>query len=79
MDIKGLQSVTFAMNEREFTYVSIVGCLPVDVKGLFGTDFDQKAGAVIAMSAVRYPLRASAMCHGCLGSTCKAYSTHSLL
>ena len=45
LDIKGLQSVTFKLNGREFTHAFLVGALPTDTAGLLGTDFLEKAGA----------------------------------
>jgi len=47
LDIKGLQSVTFTLNGREFTHAFPVRALPAEAAGLLGTDFFQKAGAVI--------------------------------
>jgi hypothetical protein len=47
LDIKGLQSVTFTLNGREFTHTFPVCALPAEAAGLVGTDFFEKAGAVI--------------------------------
>jgi len=47
LDIKGLQSVIFTLNEREFTHAFLVCTLPADAAGLLGTDFFEKAGAII--------------------------------
>ena len=38
LDIKGLQSVNFTLNGREFTHAFLVCALPADA-GLLGTDF----------------------------------------
>ena len=45
LDIKGLQSVTFTLNEREFTHAFLLCSLPTDAADLLGTDFLEKAGA----------------------------------
>jgi len=47
LDIKGLQSVTFSLNGLEFTHAFLVCTLPADAAGLLGTDFFEKAGAII--------------------------------
>ena len=47
IDIKELQSVTFTLNGREFTNAFLVCALPTDAAGLLGTDFLEKAGAMI--------------------------------
>ena len=47
LDIKGLQSVTFTLNGREFTHAFLVCDLPAEAAGLLGTDFFEKAGAGI--------------------------------
>jgi len=47
LDIKGLQSVTFTLNRREFTNAFPVCAHPADAAGLLGTDFFEKAGAII--------------------------------
>ena len=47
LDIKGLQSVTFTLNGREFTHTFLVCALPTDEADLLGTDFLEKAGTVI--------------------------------
>ena len=47
LDIKGLQSVTFTLNEREFTHAFLLCSLPTDAADLLGSDFLEKAGAVI--------------------------------
>ena len=47
LDIKGIQSVTFTLNGREFTHAFLVCGLPTDAAGLLGTDFLEKAGAVM--------------------------------
>ena len=47
LDIKGLQSVTFTLNGREFTHAFLVYTFPADKAGLLATDFFEKAGAVI--------------------------------
>ena len=47
LDINGLQSVTFSLNGREFTHAFLVCTLPADASGLLGTDFLEKAGAII--------------------------------
>ena len=47
LDIKGLQSVTFTLNGREFTHAFLVCALPAEAAGLLGTDLFEKVGAVI--------------------------------
>jgi len=47
LDIKGLQSVTFTLNGHEFTHTLPVCALPAEAAGLLGTDFFEKAAAVI--------------------------------
>jgi hypothetical protein len=47
LDIKGLQSVTFTLKGREFTHAFLVCALPTNAAVLLGTDFLEKAGAVI--------------------------------
>ena len=47
LDIKGLQSVTYTLNGREFSHAFLVCALPADAAGLLGTDFFEKAGAII--------------------------------
>ena len=47
LGIKGLQSVTFTLNGREFTHAFLVCTLPANAAGLLGTDFFEKAGAII--------------------------------
>jgi hypothetical protein len=47
LDIKRLQSVNFTLNGREFTHAYLVCPLPTDEAGPLGTDFLEKAGAVI--------------------------------
>ena len=65
LDIKGLQSVTFTLNGREFTHAFPVRALPAEAAGLLGTDFFEKAGAVIVLSAASCHLPALALCHVC--------------
>jgi hypothetical protein len=47
LDIKGLQSVTFTLNGREFTHTFLICALPADSAGQLGSDFFEKAGAII--------------------------------
>jgi len=47
LDIKGLQAFTFLLNGREFTHAFLVCTLPANASGLLGTDFFEKAGAII--------------------------------
>ena len=47
MDIKGVQSLTFMLNGREFTHAFLVCTVPTDAAGLLGTAFFEKAGAII--------------------------------
>jgi len=65
LDVKGLHSVTFTLNGREFTQAFLVCALPADAAGLHGTDFFEKAGAIIDFECNKCPLPALAMCHVC--------------
>ena len=56
LGIKGLQSVTFTQNGREFTHAFLVCTLPADAAGLLGTDFFEKAGAIIDFECNRMSL-----------------------
>ena len=47
LDIKGLQSVTFTLNGRQFPHTFPVYALPAEAAGLLGTDFFVKAGDVM--------------------------------
>jgi len=47
LDIMRLLSVTFSLNGREFTQAFLVCYLPAHAAGLLGTDFFEKAGAII--------------------------------
>ena len=47
LDIMGLQSVSFSLKGREYTHAFLVCLLPSEAAGLLGTDFLEKAGAVI--------------------------------
>ena len=47
LDIKGLQTVTFSLNRREYTHTFLVCSLPTEAAGLLGTDFLEKSGALI--------------------------------
>jgi hypothetical protein len=46
-DIKGLQSVTFSLNGREYTHAFLVCSLPTEAARLLGTDFLEKTGALV--------------------------------
>ena len=59
LDIKGLQSMTFTLNGREFTHAFLVCALPTDAAGLLGTDFLEKAGAVIDFECGKMSLTGS--------------------
>ena len=39
LDIKGLQTVSFSLNGREYSNAFLVCPLPTEAAGLFGTDF----------------------------------------
>jgi hypothetical protein len=47
IDIKGLQSVNFSLNGREYTHAFLVCSLPTEEAGLLGTDFLEKTGALV--------------------------------
>jgi hypothetical protein len=47
LDIKGRQTVLFTLNGHEFEHSFLVCPLPTTAAGLLGTDFKEKAGAVI--------------------------------
>ena len=47
LDVKGLQTVTFSFNRREYTHTLLVCSLPTEAAGLLGTDFLEKSGDVI--------------------------------
>ena len=42
LDIKGLQSVSFLLNGREYTHAFLVCSLPTEAAGLLGTDILEK-------------------------------------
>ena len=56
LDIKGLQSVTFMLNEREFTHAFLVCSLPAYAAGLLGTDFLEKAGVITDFECAKMSL-----------------------
>jgi len=64
LDIKGLPSVTFTLYGREFTHAFLVCNLPADA-GLIGTDFFEKAGAIIDFECSKMSLPALTMCYVC--------------
>jgi len=47
LDVKGLQTVTFLLNRREYMHTFLVCSLPTETAGLLGTNFLEKLGAVI--------------------------------
>jgi len=56
LDIKGLQSVTFTPNGREFTHAFLVGARPAEAADLLCTDFLEKASAVIDLECGKMSL-----------------------
>ena len=47
LDIKGLQTVFFSLNGREYSNTFLVCPLPTEAAGLLGTDFLERVGAVV--------------------------------
>jgi len=47
LTIKGQQTVSFAVDGREFSHTFLVCSFPTDAAGLFGTDFLNEAGASV--------------------------------
>ena len=47
LDVKGRQTVTFALGGKEFKHTILVCQLPTDAAGLIGADFLEVAGAIV--------------------------------
>jgi hypothetical protein len=51
LDVKGRQTVTFALGGKEFKHTFLVCQLPTDAAGLIGADFLGEAGAIVSFDS----------------------------
>ena len=51
LDVKGRQTVTFALGGKEFKHIFLVCQLPTDAVGLIGADFLEEEGAIVSFES----------------------------
>jgi hypothetical protein len=56
LDVKGRQSASFVLGEREFNHQFLVCSLPTDEAGLLGMDFLKESGAIVDLKCNKMSL-----------------------